>query len=104
MKRNKDGTFAVGNKGGGRKKGSPNRATADVRKFLNELILENQDQIRKDFEQLEPKERIRFMIELAKIVLPALQSIHYEDLSSGAVKVADPFAQMRLNHGLDKVE
>ena len=67
--------FEPGNTLGlGRKKGSLNKATSDVRKAFQSLVENNLQQIEQDLKELEPKDRIRMIIELAKFVLPTLKA------------------------------
>jgi hypothetical protein len=72
MKRKENGTFAKGNTGGGRRKGSKNIATGELREFINGFINDNTDNIQNDFEALEPKERIDTLIKLMEYSLPKL--------------------------------
>jgi hypothetical protein len=68
-------------KKGGRTKGTPNRITAEMRTQFNNLLQCNFDTIQEDLQKLKPLERINVLINIAKIVLPALQSIEYKDQS-----------------------
>ncbi len=47
-------------KKGGRQKGTPNKATADVREKFQALVEANLVQLQSDFEQLRPAERVKF--------------------------------------------
>jgi len=78
MERNENGKFAQGNKGGGRLKGSENRATGEMRDFISTFIDENKDKIQADFDKLEPKERIDSMIKLLDFITPKLQRTQLE--------------------------
>lgn len=57
----------------GRKPGSPNRVTGDLRARINALLSDSFDKIIDDFEQLEPRERVVAWVKLAEYVLPKLQ-------------------------------
>jgi hypothetical protein len=59
----------------GRPTGSPNVATAELRKKMNDLIENNLDKMQSDLDELEPKDRLRIIIDMAKFVLPNLKSI-----------------------------
>lgn len=72
MKRGNNGTFAKGNAGGGRPKGSANKTTTELREFVNEFINDNRESLQSDFDALEPKERIDTMIKLMEYALPKL--------------------------------
>ncbi|CEN33606.1 hypothetical protein [Capnocytophaga cynodegmi] len=62
-------------KTGGRKKGTPNKATNDMRKWLKSFLDQNQEQIEKDFKALEPKERIQAFERLLQYTLPKMQTL-----------------------------
>lgn len=62
-------------KTGGRKKGTTNRATADMREFVQSLLDENRNQIKTDMENIEPHQRLSFYEKLLGYVLPKPQSI-----------------------------
>ena len=62
------------------REGVPNRATNEVRKAFKQLVERNLPQMQSDLDSLEPKERIKFMLEMAKFILPQLQSISIDDL------------------------
>ena len=57
-------------KTGGRQKGTPNKATAELRKFVSELIEENKELIKSDFLSLPPRDRIVAVERLLSFVLP----------------------------------
>ena len=71
--RNSDGTFAEGN--AGRKAGSLNRATKDIRDAFTLLIENNIDTLQKDLDSLEPKERVKLLLDMAQFVVPKLRSV-----------------------------
>ena len=75
--RNSDGTFAEGNTG--RKAGSLNRATKDIRDAFTLLIENNIDTLQKDLDSLEPKERVKFMLDLASFIIPKMKSVDLKD-------------------------
>ena len=60
--------------------GVPNRATAEVREYFKLLIQGNLERMQSDLDSLEPKDRIKFMLDMAKFILPQLQSISIDDL------------------------
>lgn len=66
--RNSDGTFAKGN--GGRKKGSKNKTTTQLRQMLHDLLSDNMDTIQSDLDKLEPYERLRIFTQWIAHVLP----------------------------------
>ena len=66
--------FEKGNNLGGRKKGSLNKCTQNIRESFAKLLEGNLGQLEEDFEALEPKDRIKMFIELSKYVVPTLKS------------------------------
>lgn len=58
----------------GRKRGSRNRATSDLRQWVANFIDDNREQIQEDFKLLEPRDRLIFLERLLKYVLPTLQA------------------------------
>ncbi|TRO65489.1 hypothetical protein [Christiangramia sabulilitoris] len=66
--------FKEGNNLGGRKKGSKNKATTEIRERFKYLLEDNMDRLHQDFDELEPKDRIKAFLDLAQYVVPKLKS------------------------------
>lgn len=66
------------------RKGIPNRTTKQVREAFQMLINNNIEQMQSDIDALTPKDRLKFIIDLSKFVLPQLQAVSME--SSGKPK------------------
>lgn len=64
----------TGQKFGGRKKGTPNKTTAEIREKYQTLISESIDKLKEDIEALDPKDRIKAILELSKFVIPTLKA------------------------------
>lgn len=62
------------------REGVPNKTTNEVRKAFQLLVKNNLPKMQKDLDLLEPKDRIKFMLDMAKFILPQLQSISIDDL------------------------
>ena len=60
-------------KKGGRTKGSSNKATSKVRESFTSLLEDNLDQLKDDFKELDPKDRIKLFLDLSKYVIPQLK-------------------------------
>ena len=60
-------------KTGGRQKGSSNKATSKVRDSFTKLLEDNLEQLKEDFKELEPKDRIKLFLDLSKYVVPQLK-------------------------------
>ena len=60
--------------------GIPNRATNEVRKAFQLLVENNLPKMQNDLDSLEPKDRIKFILDMAKFILPTLQAVSVDDL------------------------
>jgi DNA phosphorothioation-dependent restriction protein DptG len=58
-----------------RKKGVPNRTTQQVKQMINDIINQHLETIEDDLEKLEPKERVKCIIDLMRFVLPTIRSV-----------------------------
>ncbi len=65
-------------KTGGRKAGTPNKVTTDLRIRIADLIDVHFEKLIDDIAQLEPKERIDAMIKLFEYSLPKLQRVELD--------------------------
>lgn len=61
-------------KTGGRKTGTKNKVTANLREWVKIFISGNTQQIEQDWQLLDPKDRIILFEKLLKYTLPTLQS------------------------------
>lgn len=81
---------------GGRKKGTPNKDTKELRERVSDLIDNNFDSIQADLDQLEPKERLDFLIKLLEYGLPKLQRVENEMFFNQSVPVnLDKYEEIR---------
>ena len=71
--RDDKGRFAEGNTG--RKAGTPNKATKDIRDAFTLLLEDNLPTLKRDISSLEPKERVKLLLDMAQFVVPKLRSI-----------------------------
>ena len=62
----------------GRPKGTPNRVTTDLRKWVENLVGKNLSKMEKDLILLDPKDRLVIFERLMQYALPKLQSISIE--------------------------
>ena len=58
----------------GRKSGSTNKTTTEIRKKYLELIENNFEQLETDLKNLKASERVKAIIELSKFILPTLKA------------------------------
>lgn len=59
----------------GRPKGAKNRATEKVREAFTLLVENNLEQMQTDITALQPKERLRVIIDLSSYILPKLKQV-----------------------------
>lgn len=60
---------------GGRTKGTPNKATASMRDWLQDLVNKNKRQIKLDLESLDPKSRLEALAKFLPYLLPRQQAV-----------------------------
>jgi hypothetical protein len=83
MGRDSKGHFtSEGNEG--RKAGTPNKTTTEIREAFSLLIENNLSKLQEDLNGLEPKERVKLLLEMSQFVVPKLRSI---DLKSDIEEV-----------------
>tara|TARA_R110000824_G_scaffold168348_1_gene345334 strand:- start:638 stop:910 length:273 start_codon:yes stop_codon:yes gene_type:complete len=58
----------------GRKAGSQNKVTNEIRQKYLDLIVDNFEQLEKDIKGLRGTERVKAIIELSKFILPTLKA------------------------------
>jgi len=57
-------------KTGGRKKGTPNQTTKELRNLFADFVNANISTLQADFDKLEPKDRLYFIDKIARLILP----------------------------------
>lgn len=83
----------------GRPKGSPNKATKDLRQWINAFIESQTERIQQDWKLLEPKDRIVLFEKLLKYSLPTLQATNLTtDLERLSDEDLDRVINGILNH------
>jgi hypothetical protein len=65
----------LGEKTGGRKKGTPNKITTELRKTLKGIIADELEALPTTLQELPPKERIELVIKLMSFCLPKISTI-----------------------------
>ncbi len=69
----------------GRPKGKPNKITADLREWINDLLQDNRAQFVRDLKKVEPEKRLLIFEKLLSFAVPKLQSVdtslYFEQLS-----------------------
>lgn len=66
----------------GRKKGTPNKTTKDIREIMSRIVSSNfsEPKITRDLKELSPKQRLDYLLRLAEFILPKPKSIEPEEL------------------------
>lgn len=88
--------FTPGNQLGKKssRKGVSNKATKELRNKVQLIIEDNIDQIQKDLDNVEPKERLSFLIQLLNFSLPKLKSVEVTDDKN---IISTPIIHVNLN-------
>jgi hypothetical protein len=73
----------------GRPKGAKDKATADLRERVGQLLDDEFDQIKADLSELSPKERVNAWIKLLDFTLPRLQRVEQNLTNDGQVRYED---------------
>lgn len=76
----------TGQKFGGRKKGTANKDTAEIRNSFQLLIENNLKQLEQDLKALEPKDRVKAILDLSKFVIPLLKATDINDVSERLIE------------------
>jgi len=71
--------MANGFKSGGRSPGTPNKTTTDFRQLFADLLYANFDTLQADLSALEPKDRVRALIDISKFVVPTIKAIEIKE-------------------------
>lgn len=63
----------------GRPKGAKDRVKGDILAQVKEFIEENMESIQEDYDALDPKERMQFLLKLLEYAVPKAQSTKEEE-------------------------
>ena len=72
------GHFKKGNKLGGRPKGAKNKTKNEVKEVLQDILEKNIDTVQTDLDSLEPKDRLKIMLELMSYIVPKMRSVEVD--------------------------
>lgn len=86
----------------GRKEGTPNTVTRDLREVVREIVEGNAERIWHDLEALEPRERVNAWLKLTEFVLPKLQRVEtsYDISNLPAEEIDRLFDRVTTKNGL----
>lgn len=90
-------------KTGGRTAGTPNKATAEVKTLIVELLQGNADTIREDFKALTSAERIKAVAQLAAFVVPKQQAISFEEQAAIEQQALLNFLEKAPDEAIDAI-
>lgn len=71
--------FQKGNKLGGRKVGSQNKINQPIRDSFLKLLENNIEKMHQDLDELEPKDRLKLLLDMASYCIPKLKAIELND-------------------------
>ena len=66
------------------RKGVPNKATSELRNRVRMIIDDNVERLQSDLDNVEPKERLNFLIQLLNFALPKLKAMEITDETTKA--------------------
>ena len=69
----------TGKKYGGRKKGTPNKLTKELREVLKNVLYNEIENIEESLKSLEPKQRIELLVKLMPFIFPKITSVHFRE-------------------------
>lgn len=75
-------SFKAGNKFGGRTKGSTNKINQPIRDKFLQLLEDNIEQVQDDLNELEPKDRLKILLDLAGFCVPRLKAMEVTELTT----------------------
>ncbi|HEY9222331.1 MAG TPA: hypothetical protein VIO43_12235 [Lutibacter sp.] len=56
------------------RKGVPNKTTKEIRELFKTLLEANIEKIQRDLNKMDPQQRVKIILEIAKFVIPTLRS------------------------------
>ena len=74
--------FQKNNTLGGRTKGSTNKVNQPIREKFLELLESNLDQMQSDLDSLEPKDRLKLIIDIAAYCIPKLKATEITEVTT----------------------
>jgi len=72
---------------GGRKFGTVNKTTTEIKEAFQMLLEDNLEDLQKDISSLEPKERVKFMLELASFIIPKMKSVDLKSVDTEVITI-----------------
>lgn len=88
---------------GGRKKGTPNKITGDLKSWVNDLLDNNRRQFEQDLRELLPTERVKILSGLFNYVIPKQSSISIEEQIETETQILTRFLNEAPDEAIDKI-
>ncbi|MCH3994917.1 MAG: hypothetical protein LKG14_02165 [Prevotella sp.] len=88
---------------GGRSKGTPNKANATLRAFIEKLIDDNRGQIKADLKKLAPYQRLSLIEKLIGYVLPKQAPVSVDERISTEYKALEHLIDTAPDEFIDKI-
>lgn len=80
---------------GGRRKGTPNRITKDLRERISTFLEDNWEEAEKTWTEIkDPRDKLRLFIELASFAVPKMQAVSLDAKVSAADSVEDDLCRL----------
>ena len=83
--RDDKGRFAEGNEG--RPKGSVNKSSNEIRETFQLLLSNNLEKIQDDLNELEAKDRIKLLLDLASFIIPKMKSVDLKSIDTEVITI-----------------
>lgn len=88
---------------GGRKKGTPNKITGDLKSWVSDLLNNNRRQFEEDLRELLPTERVKILSGLFNYVIPKQSSISIEEQVEAETQVLTRLLNEAPDEAIDKI-
>lgn len=88
---------------GGRKKGTPNKVTGDLKDWVSNLLNDNRRQFEDDLRELLPVERVRVLSGMFNYVMPKQQSLTIEEQVDKETQVLTRFLSEAPEDAINKI-
>ena len=97
-------SFKKGNPYGGRPKGSKNLTSSKVREGVQKLLDDNMDEIQNDLDHLEPRDRIKFLLDLMNFTIPKMKSVESTVTNVNELSAEKIESLERMQELVDEIE
>lgn len=88
---------------GGRKKGTPNKSSSELKTWLSGVLSDNRSQFEKDLKTLLPEERVRILSGLFVYVMPKQASLSVEEQISNETEALSRFLKEAPDEAIEAI-